>query len=509
MTKKSESIKKLNEQLADMGIDEIKDVEACPERTDYLLHLEEGDWKNDDWKKKLKQLEEAYLRNFYKQIHYLYPNLLFAIDIDGVFWNYNETLGVYEKIGYQSVRSIILRELRKEGLDKYTTEQHAKRILANYIAESGNGATLNDFVEEDGWLHVQNGWLNVDTLTLEPHSPVRRSLYTIGVAYDETALCPLFDKFLDEDVQMPKDQVRVIDQFSGLILTNDISHKEMLIFDGAPGCGKSMVAELWLEILQKKSTISDLSRLNGGAARFIGESLTNRTLCFFDEANPKTENINEFFQNLISGKYIKVEKKGVQDTEEVQNTLKIVLALNEMPHHMPAGFNRRYRHILFTRSFRAEGIEDKSLQKKIIDTELPGILNRMLRGLKDLKKMGTTTVILGEEERKRQFTLAADDLSAFISDHFEPDDSNEEHACIEGKKMLQAFKEEYPSNFNRGLSIHAFSKKLLSVNGRLSEFVNIRKERTKTYRGFAGLKFKDGHYFSSDGFESRIKVDVI
>ena len=477
--------------LGQSGSDDITVIE---EREAYLNYLADQDWQDKDWVKKLKSLRERYFLNFYKRVQQLHPHLKYAIDIEGIFWNYDDKEGVYVELGFQSVRSMVLRALRDDELDTYTTDSHVKRVLSNYIAESGNGVTTADFAVEDEWLHVKNGWLNLKTLVLQPHTPARLSLYKLPVEYDPTAECPLYDKMMD-DFRMPSDQVRVIDQYSGLILTNDISHQEMLVFDGRPGCGKSLITETWMSVLGQKATLQKLSLLRGDAERFMGESLVGRTLLFFDEANPKTENINESFMRFVSEKTISVERKGVNKREEVPNNLKVVLALNEMPYHFPPGFDRRYRHILFTRSFTDEGVEDKTLGKRIADTELSGVLNRMLRGLHDLWKMGKTTSMAGEFERKRQFSLAADDISAFLSDYFEPDNTYSE--VVNGSDMLKAFQAEYDNSFNRGLSQHAFSKKLMSV--RLPEFSGIKKDRNKNHRGYSGIKLKSGVRFSEYG----------
>lgn len=474
--------------------EELNQEEAVPvvieEREDYLQHLSAQDWNDKDWVKKLKSLRERYFVNFYKRIDQLHPHLKYAVDIENLFWDYDPFSGVYKELGFQSVRSMVLRALRADELESYTTDSHVKRVLSNYMAEVDSGVATNDFANEDGYLHVKNGWLNLTTLELSPHTPERLSLQTVGVAYDPAAKCPLYDQMIRE-FQMPDDQVRVIEQYSGLILTNDISHQEMLVFDGRPGSGKSLITETWMEVLGHKAENEKLSMLKGDAERFMGESLVGKTLLFFDEANPKTENINESFMKFVSEKTIKIERKGQNKREKVRNTLKVVLALNEMPYHFPPGFDRRYRHILFTRSFRDEGIEDKTLFDRITKNELPGVLNRMLVGLHDLWKMGRTTNIAGEEERKRQFSLAADDLSAFLSDYFEPDMSYSE--LVNGKDMLQAFKDEYPTSFNKGLSQHAFSKKLLS--NRLADFRGIKKDRDRDNRGYRGIKLRSGFTF--------------
>jgi phage/plasmid-associated DNA primase len=298
---------------------------------------------------------------------------------------------------------------------------------------------------------------------------------------------------------MPSDQVRVIDQFSGYILTSGIEQHSCLILEGRKGCGKSTLMEIWMDMLGRKAIPLQLTSLQNGGERFIGQTLAHKNLCWFDEANPRTTSINEFFQNLITGEKIRIERKGVQGDDYVKNTMKVVLSLNEMPDHMPTGMDRRYRHIVFNRSFYEEGIVDPNYKKKILESEKSGVLNRMIAGLDDLTKMGRITMISGEEDRKREYALTSDDFSSFLSDHFEPVNDGASIVRYSYEEMRNSFVAEYPKSYNKQLSVRGFNKKLLTT--RLPEFKNISTGKSDSVRGYKGIKLKDGHEFSSNEFE--------
>lgn len=490
------SLEELNKELEAVGITGlgVEDKDPCPERTRYIGHLGAMNWENPEDVKRLKDLSNTYFINFYKYLGERYPNLKYEIGRVDTFWNYREDLGVYESIAQSTLVGIVIRLMREDSMDNYTTDSQVKRAILNFTAYEERGVTWDDFRLPSGWLHVENGWLNLEKMVLEGHTPKRLSLFKMSTSYDPEAICPLYDKFLDADVQMAKDQVRVLDQFSGYLLTDGIEQHTSLILEGRKGCGKSMLVEIWTNMLGEKATSLQLSSLQNGSERFIGQSLAHKSLCWFDEANPKTTNINEFFQNLITGEKIRIERKGVQGDEFVKNSLKIVLSLNEMPDHMPVGMDRRYRHIVFSRSFYEEGIVDPDYKKKVLESEKPGVLNRMLRGLSDLKRMGRFTVIDGEEDRKREYTLTSDDFSSFLSDHFEPVKDDEVRYSYQ--ELRDAFVAEYPKSYNKQLTVRGFTKKLLAT--RLPEFKGLGTDRKKNYRGYTGIKMKDGHTLSSD-----------
>ena len=492
---------KLNEKLASMGAGQIKDIQAHPERTDYLDYLLNGDKADENRATKLKYLANEYMQTFHKHVHTIYPYMLYEKTNDKTYWNYNDDTGVYDELSFPEVRSLIIKLLMNEGFIPKANESFAKSTLNKWrSAYPKAGKSYDEFDTQEGWFHAKNGWLELSTLNFTDHTPDKISRMVSAVAYDKEATCPLYDDFLDVQSQMPEDQVRVIKQYSGYVLTDSIEAEQMLIFEGRPGSGKSMIPEVWMKVLGKKAVSTTLGRVGGGS-EFNGDELVDRTLCFIDEANPKTKDINESFQNLVTQQTIRVERKGIQDKSFVPNKLKLVMCLNEMPDHMPPGMHRRYRHILFTRSFSDEGIKDGRIRINIFENELSGVLNRMVEGLKDYKKMGLT-VIENEESRKHEYDLGADDFSAFLDNHFVPvKDSDVRYTYDE---LRAAFVAEFPKRYNQGLSIQAFNKKLLS--NRLSAFSKIGKGRNKMIRGYTGIKLRDGHSFSAYSHET-IKIE--
>lgn len=498
MSSQKSSIEKLNKELLAVGIDAIKDVDPCPERTRYYAHLAiEFEERKDDWNKKFKSLRENYLSVYYKVVAEKYEFLLYEKTNDKVYWNYNEETGVYDELSFPEVRNLIIAMLIKDDFNDKANEAAVKSILNKYrSAFKDRGKFYDDFTSNDEWFHANNGWVNLETLEFQAHTSDRLSRFSSAIPYRPDAICPLYDSFLDVESRMPADQVRVLDQYSGYILTNTIEAKQMLIFEGRPGSGKSMLPEIWQAILGKKAVAMSLKKLSGDNNRFSGDELAGKNFCFIDEASPKTKDINESFQNLVTQPTITVERKSIQEKPVVKNQLKMILSLNEMPDHMPPGMLRRYRHILFKRSFYDEGVQDTKIQETILKDELSGVFNRMLKGLADYKKMGGFTVIAGDEERRQEYDLISDDFSSFLNEHFEPVPSSDDEVRYSYKEVRDAFVAEYPKKYNAQLSIQGFNKKLIS--NRLAKFSRINKSRKKGQRGYIGFKLKEGHNFVSN-----------
>lgn len=500
----------INEELESLGIDPIADTDPCPERTRFLRHIQSPDFNDKDWVKKLKQLQEKYTANFHKYLAVKNPHLLFEHGEDKSYWNYNEESGVYEGINFSTVRGICAQLLIDEGFTEIATENLIKNILLKYRAVfTERSATLDSFVSHENYFHVANGWLNTKTRELTPHTPARLSLYKSKVSYKADAVGSVYNKMLDVEYQLPKDAVRVIDQFSGYLLTHRVDQQKMLIFEGRPGCGKSTLPRIWLDLLGEKATTASLASLSNAEVRFMGGNFVNKNFCFFDEANPKTENINEYFMSMADQKTIRVERKGIQGVGTPRYTMKVVLSLNKMPYHQPEGFKRRYRHILFERSFTDEGVEDTDILEKVTNNEdeMSAVLNRMLDGLDDLQLMGKFTMIADEEDRKRDHTIAADTMSEFLDTYFVPVHDAEVRYSFQ--EMKEAYQELFPTSFNRQLSTAGFNKEML--NPRLPEFKHITKTKTHNVRGYTGLRLKDEYTIENinRGGEKRFTIKTL
>lgn len=490
---------------------EAINTETCFERQAYQKHLKDGLWESKEWLDQLKKLKTRYIANFHKFVAIEYPHMLFELGEDKSYWKYDGDKGVYEGLNFSTVRGLVIKLLIDEGFEVEATETTVKNVLAKYRSVFlHKGVTFNSFISHEDYFHVANGWLNTKTRELTPHTPNRLSLYKSKVQYNPRAQGTLYNNMLDSEYRLPADAIRVIDQFSGYILTHRVDQQKMLVFEGRPGCGKSTLPRIWLDLLGEKATTASLGSLSGNEVRFMGGNFVNKNFCFFDEANPKTENINEYFMSMADQKTIRVERKGIQGVETPQYTMKVVLSLNKMPYHQPEGFKRRYRHILFERSFTDEGVEDTDLLEKVTesDEEMSAVLNRMLDGLDDLRKMGKFTMIAGEDERKREHTIAADTMSEFLDTYFEPVYDDEVRYTFQ--ELKEAYQELFPTSFNRGLSTAGFNKEIL--NPRLSEFRMIRKKKKHGAWGYAGLKIKNGYHLGliSRGNEERniIKINV-
>lgn len=465
-------------------------IDTAPEATAFLAY--EGDDA-----KTYEKLRKAHLNAFHKYLAKREPNLLFERGTESTYWHYDEMTGVYEDWTDVQAKELVTRLLITDGFKVEGKIGTVRQILVNYRAMFPNrGVIYDSFDSDDTWFHAQNGWVNVVTGVFEEHTPGRLSRRVSAVEFDAKATCPLYDKMLDVDFDLKKDQIRVIDQFSGLLLTGDVSHQKMLTLIGKPGCGKSTLLDAWKAVLGDLATSNALTDLSGDRFRFIGASFAGRTLCHFDEVDVKRSEMGSNLGNLITGLTFRVERKGENHVMNVKNRLKCVLTANSMPQSAEVGIFRRLLFIEFVRSFYDEGAVDRDLPIKLAG-ETSGILNRMLAGLADMRKMGGFTLIEGHEDLIEEYKISSNTIAEFLNEYFEP--------SIEGKisstVMYNAYKQFMgESRFRLTLTPQRFGQMLKGQP--LRAFANIRAQKgAKGARYWLGIKLRDEYELDQFGEE--------
>lgn len=471
------------------------------ERDDYLKYIETPNWDDAKWVKGLIRMKTNYALAFHNYFKMIYPHLLFEKGQDMSYWNYNKKLGIYEELSLVSVKELVINLLIKENLDDKATGHFAKDVLERYRSvNTKKGISYDDFDNDDTWFHASNGWVHLETLKFIEHTPEKFSRRCSSAAYDKEATCPLYDNFLDNLLELKKDQIRYIDQFSGLILTNDINNHDMMVLIGKSGCGKSTLIQEWMHILGDMATPKKLAEVTGDSARFGGSSLTGKTLCWFDEVDVKKAELDNSVGLLISNKTIRVERKGVNGIVESQNKLKCILTANQLPRNAEIGMYRRMTKIMITRKpFDDVGELDINMDEKL-EKESSGVLNRMIRGLHYLKKMDRLIKPDGQEEEMEEYKEESSDIAEFLATFFIPASKKDR---LKTSVLYECF-DTFKKGHTYGISSPAKMGSALNAQP-LKAFSDIKKCKVDGKRGWCGLKLNPIYKFDKD-FHGRKKI---
>lgn len=476
----------------------MQTVTLCPERVEYKKFINDESNRGmepEKYAKIIKALEARYKLAFYNYFAEVYPHLRFEIGEEAVYWNYNETSGVYEETAYVTVKEWVMKLLIDDGLLSSANDSFAKTVVSRYRScYPERGSSYDHFDNDDSLFHANNGWVNLKTLEQTSHTPVLLSRRKSAVDYNAEASCPMYDAFLDKQIQLQPDQVRVIDQFSGLLLTPDITKQKMLVLIGKPGCGKSTLLDLWSDVLGDCATQNSLHEIASESFRFRGSTLVGKTLCWFDEVEVTRTNMGNSLINLITGQQIRVERKGINGIVPVQNKLKCVLTANTLPRSAEMGIYRRMILIYLNYSFYDNMTDNKNI-RALLKAEASGVLNRMLKGLHDIQANEGFTTIVGHDDLIEEYKASSNTVAEFLDEHF---DFDYEAPTITTKVLLEAYKNYANDKYISSLTPQRFGV-LLASHG-LSKFYKITQKRlTGGVRAWAGLKLKEHYQITASG----------
>ena len=232
-------------------------------------------------------------------------------------------------------------------------------------------------------LCLRNGMLNLDDYSFKPHKKEYYSTCMLDVEYNKKAKCDRWEDFLDQTIQ-DYDTIGVMQEYTGYILTPDISYEKALLLYGPGGDGKSTFFHI-LQALIGETACSAVS-LPGLEDQFYRATLHNKLL----NVSSETEGFafaSNWFKAIVSGDLISAAFKN-KDPFEFKPHLKMVFAFNRWPRVLDNtdGFFRRIIPITFKKQFKGKE-RDLRLKEKLLK-ELPGILNWALEGLQRLREQG-------------------------------------------------------------------------------------------------------------------------
>jgi len=308
----------------------------------------------------------------------------FARDAGGKLYSYRG--GCYHPDGGSFVAQQVKRLLvRMKLASKWTS--HKSDEVVKYITVDAPLLWEKPPLDR---VNVLNGLLDVTTRTLLPHSPDFLSPIQLPVAFDPTARCPAWDKFVSE--VFPADSEAIAWEIPAWLMTPDSSIQKAILLMGDGANGKSTYLRTVLAFLGKHNvsavSLHKLENDRFSAARLIGR-LAN--ICPDLPGTDLTS--TSVFKAITGGDPLMAEYK-FKDSFEFVPYARLVFSANHPPKSQDASpaFFRRWLVVPFERTF-ADGAPDTipsdKLDAMLSDpAELSGVLNKVLEALAAVRTRG-------------------------------------------------------------------------------------------------------------------------
>ena len=395
-----------------------------------------------------------------KQKWDLCKNHNFIYVYNGAYWNNLDKPELESFLGEASERFSVSKFDARHWVFR---EKLFKQFMsASYLPtpEQNNNTVL---------INLKNGTFEItpkETI-LKPFKASDFLTYQLPFEYNPNATAPIFMAYLNR--VLPDKQVQnILAEFMGYVFTKNgvLKLEKALLLYGDGANGKSVFFEVVTALLGSQNTsnfsLAELTHEHG----YYRAKIANKLVNYASELNGKLE--TSIFKQLTSGEPISA-RLPYGEPFTITDYAKPIFNCNKLPsdvEHTNAYF-RRFLIIPFDVTI-PENERDSELPKKIINSELSGVFNWVLEGLKRIlvnKKFSESEQV---KQALENYKKHSDSVKMFL------DDNNYVSDLIEFKPLQDVYNEYkiYCTDCgNRPPQRQKFSERLKSLG-----FETIRKD---------------------------------
>jgi P4 family phage/plasmid primase-like protien len=283
---------------------------------------------------------------------------------------YDPESGIYRRGGEEKIRE----ELFTIGAYEINNARRSE-VIATIKDKTGTDRQLFDKSPE--WLHVNNGWLNIDNLQFKDHSDELPSLSKLPVDYDPQATNPEQKRFFSEIFE-PED-LDAVQKFFGYLLIPDNRFKKAFILVGPKDTGKSK----FLELVEKfAGNVSHVSLHDMAAHNHNVETISRSTVNTTSELPKYRLKDVSLFKGTTGGDELSF-REIYRRPYSARVRAKFLMAANELPDFdgMDQTFIDRWIVFRFSNVFKMDEDMDVNILEKVsTPVEMSGLINYALEG---------------------------------------------------------------------------------------------------------------------------------
>ena len=305
-------------------------------------------------------------------------------------------------------------------------------------------------------INLQNGTLEIinGDLKLREFRQSDCLKYVLPYAYDPAAICPRFQAFLDH-VLPDREMQEILAEFLGWPFLRDLKLEKALLLYGPGGNGKSVVFDI-VNAVYGAENIShvDLPALAKPENR---SALSSTILNYCSELGDRCQ--ANILKAMSSGEAI-TARRLYRNSYMMTDYAKLAFNTNELPKavELSDGFFRRFIILPFNKVISNEE-KDPDLARKIIEKELPGVLNWVIQGLLRLNVNRKFTECRAVDAILLDYMQESDSAWLFMDElGIEPHDDGK----IMKNDLFEDYRDYCLSSGLTKMSKNAFGKRLLS-----------------------------------------------
>jgi putative DNA primase/helicase len=340
---------------------------------------------------------------------------------DGRFWHYD--IQLWRPVSDQWVSKIILETIQANPVKKQNTASLISQVLTVLRAKVAIKDDVLGFVADPPpVINAGNGeiWIAEDgSVELRRHRPDSYLRHCLNIDYDPDAKCPEYDRAIEEifaSADNPEDLVRHWNEFVGYVIQPRRHIPTIMILLGTGDNGKTVLIRTVIRLLG--TSLVEAQRVdNLDKNRFAMGSLFGKLLYVDDDVRAGARLPDGILKTISEAKEVTGEYKYKSPFNFTVRTVPVLLC-NNIPSlaDLSHGMLRRLQVIPFDRTFTGDD-KDATLFDRIWANELPGVLNRALRGYQRLLERNSSFKIpAGVKKATAAWLGQANPLPAFIEE---------------------------------------------------------------------------------------------
>jgi P4 family phage/plasmid primase-like protien len=445
---------------------------------------------------------------------------------------YSWKRNAYRKIDKEELRAKLSVAIKAE-FDRLNVEQQAMAAergrddagpivsqkvtmaLVSNVMQATSGMTcVSAEIEPNTWMpdksrrhcvSMANGLVDIDTVLadrddyLQPNTPQWFSMVSLPYAFDPAAACPRWDAFLEYNLEMDPERIKLAQEWAGYLLTSSTDEQKFMILEGESKNGKSVFIAGLTAMLGVDNT-SNVALENFGD-RF---QLTNTVGKFLNAAGDCGEldkTAEGLIKSFVSGDRMFFDRKGLSGFNAVP-TARLMVACNNRPRFSDrsGGIWRRMLvipwQIEIDKQKRVKGMDKVAWWER--SGELSGIFRWALVGLARLRRQGDFTESSVMNASLEEYKEEMNPARAFLQQHVEENNSG----LIRSSELFRIYKKWCDENGYRPLSEKVFGKEVKRVFHQSSRVK--RGDRSERYWCYERIQFSQESICGEDTAELRL-----
>jgi putative DNA primase/helicase len=371
-----------------------------------------------------------------------------------------------------------LGQVAEQVLGKHTRSARVEDGIKTLQKRVYLGA--DEFKHDPGFLNLRNGMLKIATMELKPHSPQYLSRIQLNVEFSKDAEAPRWHQFLREIFPGAPEKAQALQSYLGYCLMPSCKHQRCLFMLGSGSNGKSVVNEVFTEIIGVENVCSLPLQLMG--ERFLVGVLRDKLVNVAFELGTSRPTDTSLFKAAVAGDLLMADQKHGKPFV-FRPIAKHIFSMNESPKVTDKSYGFQRRPIVITFNERFEGERrDPDLAQKLI-AEKDGIFAWILEGLFFVLEKDDLLIPKEIEDSTHEFVKSTNPVLLFVED-----------CCILGDKfkvrprdLYMAYVEFCKEGHNRELSRNRFYDQLEI------HYPQVRSQQVGTdrQRFFVGIGLRD------------------